>query len=149
MNIKYFMKKALEQANKALLVDEIPVGAVLVDNKNSKIISESHNLINANHNATQHAEMIIIHEPCQKRQSKFLLDTSLFITLEPCAMCAAAISEVHIDRIYFGAYDEKKGSLESVMKIYNQHHFFVPEVYGGMHELECSLLLKNFFRDRR
>jgi len=143
------MKKALEQANKALLVDEIPVGAVLVDNKNSKIISESHNLINANHNATQHAEMIIIHEACQKRQSKFLLDTSLFITLEPCAMCAAAISEVHIDRIYFGAYDEKKGSLESVMKIYNQHHFFVPEVYGGMHELECSLLLKNFFRDRR
>ena len=149
MNIKYFMKKALEQANKALLADEIPIGAVLVDNKNNIIISESHNLINANHNATQHAEMIVINEACQKRQSKFLSDTSLFVTLEPCAMCAAAISEVHIDKIYFGAYDEKKGSLESVMKIYNQHHFFVPEVYGGMNELESSLLLKNFFIYKR
>ncbi len=149
MNIKYFMKKALEQANKALLADEVPIGAVLVDNKNNKIISQSHNLVNANNNATQHAEMIIIHEACQKRQSKFLSDTSLFVTLEPCAMCAAAISEVHIDKIYFGAYDEKKGSLESMMKIYNQRHFFVPEVYGGMNELECSLLLKNFFMDQR
>ena len=143
------MKRALEQANKALLADEVPIGAVLVDNKNNKIISQSHNLVNANNNATQHAEMIIIHEACQKRKSKFLSDTSLFVTLEPCAMCAAAISEVHIDKIYFGAYDEKKGSLESVMKIYNQHHFFVPEVYGGMNELESSLLLKNFFIYKR
>ena len=76
MNIKYFMKKALEQANKALLADEIPIGAVLVDNNNNKIISESYNLINANHNATQHAEMIVIHKACQKRQSKFLSNTS-------------------------------------------------------------------------
>ena len=82
MNIKYFMKKALDQANKALLADEIPVGAVLVDNNNNKIISESYNLINANHNATQHAEMIVIHKACQKRQSKFLSNTSLFVTLE-------------------------------------------------------------------
>ena len=149
MNIKYFMKKALEQANKALLVDEIPIGAVLVDNKNNKTIGESYNLINANHNATQHAEMVVINEACKKRQSKFLSDTSLFVTLEPCAMCAAAISEVHIDKIYFGAYDEKKGSLESVMKIYNQHHFFVPEIYGGINELESSLLLKNFFMNKR
>ena len=149
MNIKYFMKKALEQANNALLVNEIPIGAVIVDNKNNKIISESHNLINANHNATKHAEMIAIGKACKKRQSKFLSNTSIFVTLEPCAMCAAAISEVHIEKIYFGAYDEKKGSLESIMKIYNQHHYFIPEVYGGMNELECSLLLKNFFMDRR
>jgi len=143
------MKKALEQANNALLVNEIPIGAVIVDNKNNKIISESHNLINANHNATKHAEMIAIGKACKKRQSKFLSNTSIFVTLEPCAMCAAAISEVHIEKIYFGAYDEKKGSLESIMKIYNQHHYFIPEVYGGMNELECSLLLKNFFMDRR
>ena len=109
MNIKYFMKRALEQAKKALLADEIPIGAVLVDNKNNKIISESHNLINSNNNATQHAEMIIIHEACLKRQSKFLSDTSLFVTLEPCAMCAVAISTARINKIYFGAYDEKKG----------------------------------------
>ena len=66
MNIKYFMKRALEQANKALLADEVPIGAVLVDNKNNKIISESHNLVNANHNATLHAEMSVIHKACRR-----------------------------------------------------------------------------------
>ena len=64
-------------------------------------------------------------------------------------MCAAAISEVHIKRIYFGAYDEKKGSLETIMRIYNEKHYFVPEVYGGIREVECSLLLKNFFQLQR
>ena len=62
------------------------------------------------------------------------MNTTLFVTLEPCAMCAAAISEVRIDKIYFGAYDEKKGSLESIMKIYNKKHYYVPEVYGGIKE---------------
>jgi len=64
-------------------------------------------------------------------------------------MCAAAISEAHIERIYFGAYDEKKGSLESVTKMYNKKHFFVPEIYGGINERECSRILKNFFKDKR
>jgi len=139
------MDKAIEQANKALLLNEIPVGAVLVDNNNQKIIASDHNLISNLKNATFHAELIVINKACKKKKKKYLSDTTLFVTLEPCAMCAAAISEVRIKRIYFGAYDEKKGSLESIMRIYSKKHYFVPEIYGGIREDKCSLILKNFF----
>ena len=91
----------------------------------------------------------LIEKACKKKEAKYLLNTSIFVTLEPCAMCAAAISEVRIDKIYFGAYDEKKGSLESIMKIYNTKNYFVPEVYGGINENECSKYLKNFFWKKR
>lgn len=149
MHINYFMKIAINQANKAMLSNEVPVGAILVDNLNSEIISLNHNKINSLKNATLHAEILTINESCKKRKSKFLLNTTLFVTLEPCAMCAAAISEVHINKVYFGAYDEKKGSLESIMQIYNKKHHYVPEVYGGIREKECSSLLKNFFHKLR
>ena len=149
MNINFFMDKALEQANKALLVNEVPIGAVLVDNCSNEILASSHNLINSLNNSIFHAEILVINESCKKRKSKLLKKTTLFVTLEPCAMCAAAISEVRIDKIYFGAYDEKRGSLESIMKIYNKRHYFVPEVYGGINEDKCSFLLKNFFQLQR
>ena len=149
MNINFFMNKALDQANKALLIGEVPIGAVLVDNVSKSIIQSGHNLVNLNNNATAHAEILVINSSCKSQQKKFLNKTSLFVTLEPCTMCSAAISEVHIERIYFGAYDEKKGSLDSLMKIYNNKHYFIPEVYGGILEKECSLILKNFFLDKR
>ena len=149
MNINFFMDKAIEQANKALLANEIPVGAVLVDNNNQKIIASSHNLINSFTNSTFHAEIMVINKVCAEKKQKYLSDTTLFVTLEPCAMCAAAISESHIKRIYFGAYDEKKGSLETIMRIYNEKHYFVPEIYGGIREDKCSLILKNFFQLQR
>ena len=149
MNIDFFMNIALDQAKKALDFQEVPIGAVLVDNNSMNIIKTAHNLSNSKHNATLHAEMVIINESCKIRESKYLNQTSLFVTLEPCMMCAAAISEAHIERIYFGAYDEKKGSLESVTKMYNKKHFFVPEIYGGINERECSRILKNFFKDKR
>tara|TARA_B100000700_G_C14858691_1_gene767557 strand:- start:484 stop:921 length:438 start_codon:yes stop_codon:yes gene_type:complete len=143
------MNKAIEEANKALATQEVPIGAVLVDNNSNNIIKSSHNLVNNLTNATMHAEMIIINEACKIRQSKYLNQTTLFVTLEPCTMCAAAISEVHIKRIYFGAFDEKKGSLESLMKIYKEKKFFTPEIYGGIMENECSLILKKFFKLQR
>ena len=149
MNINFFMKKAIEQANKALLMNEIPIGAILVDNKTNKIINFSHNLIESSHNATAHAEMILINQACSQSNNKFLKETSIFVTLEPCAMCAVAISKVQIERIYFGAYDQKKGSLESIMKIYNNKHYYVPEVFGGINEDECSNLLIDFFKHKR
>ena len=149
MNINFFMNQALEQAKKALLFNEVPIGAILVDNKTNKIIDFSHNLIESAHNASAHAEMILINKASNQNNNKILKGTSIFVTLEPCAMCAAAISEMRIDRIYFGAYDQKKGSLESIMKIYNEKHYFVPEVYGGINEKECSNLLKNFFKSKR
>ena len=149
MNINFFMNKALEEANKAFLLNEVPVGAILIDNNTDKIIQSSHNLVNSLTNATMHAEIVVINGSCRLTKKKFLDHTSLFVTLEPCAMCAAAISEVHIDRIYFGAYDEKKGSLDSIMKIYNNNRLYTPEIYGGINELECSLLLKKFFINKR
>jgi tRNA(adenine34) deaminase len=149
MNINFFMDKAFDEANKALLLNEVPVGAVLIDNKTQEIIETAHNLVNFNHNATAHAEMVLINRSVLKRKGKFLKNTSIFITLEPCAMCAAAISEMHIERIYFGAYDEKKGSLDSIMNIYNKKNYFTPEVYGGINEKKCSSLLKKFFQKIR
>ena len=149
MNINFFMNKAIDQANKALLIDEVPIGAILVDNISQKIINSAHNMVETNHNPLAHAEMVLINNTIKDKNCKFLKNTSLFITLEPCAMCAVAISEMRIDKIYFGAYDEKKGSLDSIMKIYNEKHYYLPEIYGGIEEARCSDLLKNFFRKKR
>jgi len=143
------MKLAKEESKKAYLLNEIPVGAVLVDNITNSLISSAHNETIKQKNPTKHAEMVLIEKACKEKQLKYLINTSIFITLEPCAMCAAAISEARIKRIYFGAYDEKKGSLESIMKIYNTKNYFVPEVYGGINEIECSIILKEFFKKRR
>ena len=149
MNINFFMKKALEQANKALLMNEVPIGAILVDNKTHQIIDLAHNLVDSSQNASAHAEIVLINRAIHQNDTKYLKNTSIFITLEPCAMCSAAISEMRIERIYFGAYDKKKGSLDSIMKIYNKKHYFVPEVYGGINEEECANLLINFFQNKR
>ena len=112
------MHKAIDQAKKANLLNEVPIGGVLIDNITNKIICSSHNLTTSKKNPTYHAELLLINQACKKRKSKFLSGTTIFVTLEPCVMCAAAISAARIDKIYFGAYDEKKGSLESLMKIY-------------------------------
>ena len=149
MNINFFMNQAIELANQAILAKEVPIGALLVDNKTNKIISSSHNLVNTLKNSISHAEINVIIESLKTKKSKFLNNTSIFVTLEPCAMCAAAISEARIDNIYFGAYDEKKGSLDSIMKIYNTKHLFVPNIYGGIEEKKCSNLIKNFFKEKR
>ena len=149
MNIDYFMAEAILEARKAYIHNEVPVGGLIVDNTTKSILVRGYNKMNNSLNAINHCEISLISKACKKQQSKYLTNTTLFISLEPCMMCAAAICEAHIGKVYFGAYDEKKGSFESIMKIYNQNHFFVPEVYGGMNELECSLLLKKFFKDRR
>jgi len=149
MNINYFMSLAYKEAEKGYLLNEVPVGAILVDNATNSVISSAYNQVIKHKNSTKHAEMLLIEMGCKKKDSKYLVNTSIFITLEPCAMCAAAISEVKIDRIYFGAYDEKNGSLESIMKIYNNKNYYVPEVYGGINEIESSKILKKFFQEKR
>tara|TARA_B100000953_G_C17773201_1_gene342989 strand:- start:6 stop:440 length:435 start_codon:yes stop_codon:yes gene_type:complete len=143
------MSLAYKEAEKGYLLNEVPVGAILVDNATNSVISSAYNQVIKHKNSTKHAEMLLIEMGCKKKDSKYLVNTSIFITLEPCAMCAAAISEVKIDRIYFGAYDEKKGSLESIMKIYNNKNYYVPEVYGGINEIESSKILKKFFQEKR
>ena len=149
MNINFFMGLAIKEAEKGYLLDEVPVGAVLIDNSTNSIISLSHNQIVTQNNPLKHAEMLLIDDACKKKDSKYLFNTSIFITLEPCAMCTVAISEAKIDKIYFGAYDEKKGSLESIMKVYNSNKYFVPEIYGGIEEITCSKMLKQFFKKKR
>ena len=149
MNINYFMSLAYKEAEKGYLLNEVPVGAILVDNATNSVISSAYNQVIKHKNSTKHAEMLLIEMGCKKKDSKYLVNTSIFVTLEPCAMCAAAISEVKIDRIYFGAYDEKNGSLESIMKIYNNKNYYVPEVYGGINEIESSKILKKFFQEKR
>ena len=143
------MSLAYKEAEKGYLLNEVPVGAILVDNATNSVISSAYNQVIKHKNSTKHAEMLLIEMGCKKKDSKYLVNTSIFITLEPCAMCAAAISEVKIDRIYFGAYDEKKGSLESIMKIYSNKNYYVPEVYGGINEIESSKILKKFFQEKR
>ena len=143
------MKKAIEHAREALLINEVPIGAVLVENKTQKIINFAHNLVNKSNSAIAHAEIILINKVVKQLDKKYLDGTSIFVTLEPCAMCSAAISEMRIERIYFGAYDEKNGSLESIMKVYNHKNYYTPQIYGGISEIECSHLLKKFFKDKR
>ena len=139
------MKIALDQAQLAYELNEVPVGAVLINDNNGSILSIKHNEVNIHNSPLKHAEILVIEKACILKKSRYLANTSIYVTLEPCAMCAAAISEARINRIYFGAYDEKKGAIESGVRIFNNSNYFVPEIYGGIKEQECSLLLKNYF----
>ena len=149
MNVDYFMNEALIEANKALKNNEVPVGAVLVNNQTNKIISRNYNKINHSKNAIKHCEINLINETCEKLKQKYLNNTTIFVTLEPCSMCASAISEAHISTLYFGAYDNKNGGIEKIRIAFKRNSIFIPTIYGGIKEDECNKLLKNFFIDKR
>ncbi len=149
MNVDYFMNEALKEAKKALEIGEIPVGGVLVDNKTNKIISRNYNQVNKFNNAIKHCEINLIIDTCEKLKQKYLDKMTMFITLEPCAMCASAISEVHIENLYFGAYDEKNGGIEKIRIAFERENIFKPNVYGGIMEEKCSKLIKSFFKKLR
>lgn len=143
-----YMQYALEEAHKAFNEGEVPVGAVVVfDNK---IIASAHNVTERCKNATQHAEIVAIQKACNVLDSKYLIDASIFVTLEPCPMCAHAISLAKIKNLYFGAEDKKGGGVINGSKIYQSsscHH--KPSVYENIMENECSAILKKFFNDKR
>ena len=149
MNVDYFMNEALVEAKKAIASKEIPVGAIIVDNNTQEIISRSYNQINKFNNAIKHCEINLISETCEKLKQKYLDNMTMFVTLEPCSMCASAISEVHIDSLYFGAYDEKNGGIEKIRLAFNRENIFIPNIYGGIMEDKCSKLLKIFFKSVR
>ena len=149
MNINYFMSEAIVEARKAYIHNEVPVGGLIVDNTTKSIIVRGYNKMNNSLNAINHCEISLISNACKKLQSKYLTNTTLFVSLEPCIMCAAAISEVHISKVYFGAYDEKKGGLDNFSIAFKQNNFFLPEIYGGIHEQESLMLLKKFFKNKR
>lgn len=142
------MQRALQLAEQAAQAGEVPVGAVLVSD--GKIIAEAHNRTETNHDPTAHAEMLVLRDAATKLSSARLPTSDLYVTLEPCAMCTAAISFARIRRLYFGAYDPKGGAVDHGTKFFTQptcHH--APEVYGGIEEQKAGELLKGFFRSKR
>jgi tRNA(Arg) A34 adenosine deaminase TadA len=143
------MALALLEARRAGERGEVPVGAVIVDEGNG-VIARAGNRTRELADPTAHAEMLAIREACRIVGSERLTGFSIYVTLEPCAMCAAAISFARLRRLYYGASDPKGGGVEHGARVFSQptcHH--VPEVYPGIAEREASDLLRTFFADRR
>ena len=128
---------------------EVPIGAVLVDLNSDSIISKSGNQIIKKNNPLEHAELIVIKSALRKTKRKYLDNAALYVTLEPCIMCGAAILETRIKKLYFGAYDMKKGAFEKNFLLFKNKSYFKTEIYGGIKENDCSKLIKNFFKDIR
>ncbi len=143
------MKLALDEAEAAARVGETPVGAVVVS-PSGEILGRGHNLVLTGCDPTAHAEIVALRHACHAVKSERLPQCDLYVTLEPCTMCAAAISFTRIRRLYFGALDEKGGAVESGVRFFSSptcHH--APEVYGGIGEAQSASLLRDFFRARR
>ena len=143
-----FMEIALEEARVAADAGEVPIGCVIV--RDGEVIAQAGNRTLAERDPTAHAELLAIRQAADVLVSERLVDCDLYVTLEPCTMCTAAISFARIRRIYYGAADPKGGAVESGVRFFDSptcHH--KPEVYGGIGETECAALLKGFFRDRR
>lgn len=139
----YFMKKALDQAQIALEIGEVPVGAVVVSN--NQIIAKAHNQTQMLNDVTAHAEMLAITSAANYLGSKYLGDCTLFVTLEPCPMCAGAIRWAQLGRLVYGAADDKNGFMNFGK---NMLHPKTKAEYGMMH-VECSHILKEFFNKKR
>ena len=146
--INPYMEIAIQEARKAAEKGEVPVGAVIV--KDRLIISRTHNLRETTGNATAHAEILAINEACRILGRWRLDDCDLYVTLEPCPMCAGAIINARIRRLYFGASDPKAGAVGSVVDLLRMRAFnHTPEIYEGIMESQCRELLTEFFRARR
>ena len=140
-----FMKEALKEAKKAYDKLEVPVGAVIV--KDGKIIARAHNLKETKTDTTKHAEILAIQKASKKLESWRLLDCEMYITLEPCSMCAGAIINSRIKKVYIGALDEKTGAAGSVLNLFEDYKFnHKVEVEKGVMQKECENILKDFFK---
>ena len=143
-----FMALALKEAQAAALRGEVPVGAVIASG--DTVVASAGNRTRELADPTAHAEMLAIRAACQKLSSERLTGHDLYVTLEPCAMCAGAISFARLRRLYFGAADEKGGAVINGVRFFASptcHH--TPDIYPGMAEADAALLLKEFFRERR
>lgn len=141
------MIAALKAAREAFAQDEVPVGAALLD-KDGNIVAVEHNRTQELKDPTAHAELLVLQRGFAFQQQPYLEDYILCVTLEPCAMCAQAISYARVKAVYFGAYDTKSGGVVNGARVLNYAHF-KPEIYGGTMEEECSKLLKTFFEAKR
>lgn len=144
-----FMNVALEEAAKALERGEVPIGAVIVENFGN-IVARAGNETRARLDPSAHAEVLAIREACTVLKTERLVNCDMYVTLEPCAMCAALIANARIRRIYFAASDPKSGGIQQGARIFDRkqtHH--VPEIYSGIGEEKAAKLLRNFFSKKR
>lgn len=148
MNKEKWMKEAIKQAKKAECYDEVPIGCVIV--KDDKIIARGYNKREMNQQSIHHAEIIAIQKACKKLGSWRLENCDLYVTLEPCPMCAGAIIQSRIRNVYFGAYDNKGGCVGTCINLFEikpfNHH---PNYEGGILKEECASLLSDFFKNKR
>jgi tRNA(adenine34) deaminase len=143
-----FMKLAIEEAKKAEAIKEVPIGALIV--KDGKIIAAAYNLRERDQRAVAHAELLAIDEACKKLNTWRLTGCTLYVTLEPCPMCAGAIIQSRVERVVFGASDPKAGCVGSIYNLLTEPKFnHQCEIVEGIMAKECGELLTSFFRDLR
>ena len=143
-----YMRLALKEAQKAAALDEVPVGAVIVFN--DKVLAKGHNLREKSSDPTSHAEVNAIRKACKKLNSWRLEEATIYVTVEPCSMCAGTLLQCRIGKIVYGAKDPKGGAIVSSMELFAakniNHH---PVIVGGVLEEECSSIISNYFKSKR
>ena len=147
MDDERFMLEAIEEAKEAAKIGEAPIGAVIV--RNGEIVGRGHNRRETGKNALYHAEITAIDTACRTLGGWRLPGCTMYVTLEPCPMCAGAIINSRIERVVFGAYDAKAGSVGSVVNLFDLPYNHKPELLGGVMEKECASLLSDFFSELR
>lgn len=148
-NIKYFMSLAIDEAYKAQKIDEVPVGAIIT-NKHGDILGKGFNTKEKEQIACNHAEILAITEASKRLGSWRLIDCNLYVTLEPCPMCMAALSQARIKNIYFGTYDPKGGAVSLGLDLHKDNRLnHKIGVYGGFNHLKCSKIVSDFFKQKR
>ena len=144
------MRAALEEAKQAMQRDEVPIGAVLVHNETQEIIASAGNQTRELNDPSAHAEILVIRKACEIQEAQRIPNTTLYVSLEPCTMCAAAISFARIERVIIGADDPKGGGILHGAKFYEQPTcHWKPEIHHGLFAEECSQILKDFFKSKR
>ena len=145
---RQFMEQALEQAQLAAIAGEVPVGAVIV--RNGVVLSKAFNKPITNHDPSAHAEMLVLRQAALSEENYRLPGTTLYVTLEPCTMCAGAMLHARVDRVVFGASDPKTGAAGSVLNVFSEKQInHQTQVEGGILSEECGHVLKQFFKERR
>lgn len=143
-----FMKEALKEAQKSYKKEEIPVGAIIV--KDGKIIAKGHNLKETKTDPTKHAEIIAIQKACKKLQTWRLTGCTMYVTLEPCSMCAGSLIQARIDKVVIGTMDEKTGACGSVLNLLADYKFnHIVQIETGIMQEECKTILQQFFKELR
>lgn len=148
MDYNFFMKEAYKEALKAYEIDEVPIGCVIV--YQDKIIARAYNRRNAEKNVLKHAEIMAIDEACKVIGDWRLEGATMFVTVEPCPMCAGAILQARMDRLVFGCFNKKAGCCGSILNLLDDNRFnHKTEVTNGVLEEECKALMKDFFKNMR